>query len=206
VTARPAPALALLLATGCLHASPQPEPEPEEIRWVAARAGHTGTVKLYDGLALVAFADATWESPEVRAARVERVASWRAATEPERAALRAEEEALAARYDELTLSFFTPDTAENDLDASTTAWRIALVPQAGPERLPVEVRVLRADALLRALYPTIGDFDVVYRIRFARAAEPLAPPFTLRIAGPRGRIDFRFAPGAEPAVTGDRRG
>jgi hypothetical protein len=204
VSARAAVLLALLLP-GCFLR--MAEPDPADVAWSQVRDGHTRTVNVYDGLAVNAFASALWESPELRAARVERVASWRAAPPPEVAALRAAEDAAASEFDDFTLSLFTPDRADNDLDATATTWRIALVQQSAPERRPAEVRALRVDAQLRSLYPMIGDFDVAYRIRFRREAGPLATPFTLRVAGPRGQLDFVFDPAKRPvAVTGDRPG
>jgi hypothetical protein len=57
-----------------------------------------------------------------------------------------------------------------------------------------EIIELRPDALVRTLYPDVGDFDLVYRIRFPRpaATQTWNEPFSLRIAGPRGRLEFPF--------------
>jgi hypothetical protein len=121
---------------------------------------------------------------------VERTAGLKAMTPIERSALQAAEDGAAAAVDEFTLTIFTSDRADNDLDASTTNWRVALVSAAG-EVLPAQVTQLRADALVRELYP-VGDFDFVYRIRFPRQAALGTEPFVLRIAGPRGKMEFPF--------------
>ena len=70
----------LLLVAACLHGARPAEADA----WLRIRDAHTRSVKLYAGLAQVAFASATWESPEVRAARVERTAGLKAMTPIER--------------------------------------------------------------------------------------------------------------------------
>jgi hypothetical protein len=183
---RLAAAAALVLLAACAHGAKR----LDEDGWTRAREAHTRSAKAYDGLAQVAFATATWQSSEVRAARVDRVARWKAMTPAERSALQAEEDAAAASFDEFTVSLFTSERAENDLDAKKTNWRIALVAGDG-EALPAQVTNLRIDAELRELYPAIGDFDLVYQIRFPKQALG-TQPFVLRIAGPRGKLDFPF--------------
>jgi hypothetical protein len=72
-------------------------------------------------------------------------------------------------------------------------WRVALVIPGEPDRLPAErAREIRTDAMLRRLYPEIGDFDTVYRVRFARTQPLDGRPFTLRLAGAKGRLDFQY--------------
>jgi hypothetical protein len=187
---RAAAALALLLL-GCASLPERPQPRPDEGPWGTIRTQNTRNVKLYDGLAVRAFATATWDSPAAREARAARVADWKAMSPAEREAWLSAERAAAAGGEEFTLALFTPERADNDLALPGTAWRVALVRADGTESLPVRVEEVRADTLLRTLYPAIGDFDVVYRLRF-EAAPPLASPFTLRLAGPRGQIDFPY--------------
>jgi hypothetical protein len=198
MTARSAAALLLLLAA-CARLPRSPKPAPEEGDWPRVRDSQTRREKVYDQLAVEAFATATRETPEVRAARVARVAAWKGMTTEERAAMQAEEQAAAVKYEEFTLSLFTPDRNDNDLDAKHTTWRIALVLPNGAEQLATDVDALRADALLRTLYPQIGDFDTVYRVRFERTPGPPPGAVTLRVAGPRARVDFRFAGAVTPA-------
>ncbi|MFL5261816.1 MAG: hypothetical protein ACJ79L_05370, partial [Anaeromyxobacteraceae bacterium] len=71
---------------------------------------------------------------------------------------------------------------------------VALVLEGEGELLPDKIEAIRTDATLRTLYPTIGDFDVVYRVRFARRpGTPLADRvFTLRLASAHGRLEFPF--------------
>jgi hypothetical protein len=89
------------------------------------------------------------------------------------------------------VAFFTTESRDNDLDAPRSIWRVALLSEGQPEQLPVEVRTVRSDGLLRDLYPYIHEYDVLYRVRFPRAGPAGRPP-TLRIAGSEGQMDFRF--------------
>jgi hypothetical protein len=187
--------IALLAVTACLHRAPAPAPDEGE--WPRVRDANTRAVKLYDGLTMRALATATWESPDVRAARVERTAAWRAMGPEERAKLQAAEDADAAKYDEFTVSMLTSDRVDNDLDAPRSSWRVAVVAEGAPDVVADKVRAVPPDALVRTLYPGIGDFDTIYRVRFPRHVPPLGEtPFTLRIAGPRGQMDFPFGPGS----------
>jgi len=164
---------------------------PEAEAWAAARQRHTRGAALYDRLETHAIATAVWQAPEVRARRVAQVATWRVMTAEERRALEAAEAADQARWEEALVFLFTTDPKANDLDAKKSIWRVALVGQVG-ERLPAEVRAVPPDAELRALYPAIHEYDVVYRVRFARGQDQGPGPFTLRIAGAAGRMDFAF--------------
>ena len=184
-------ALAALALAGCsvLH---QPRLGPEADAWTTARARYTQGAKLYDRFETHAIATATWQVPEVRARRVDQVAAWKAMTASERQALAAREREEGARWQEFLLVFFTSDARDNDLDARDTVWRVALLREGQPERLPAEVKVVRVDSLLRDLYPSIHEYDTVYRIRFARKDGDADGAATLRIAGSEGRMDFVF--------------
>jgi hypothetical protein len=191
---RPA-ALAALLALGCSTALPrQPVPGREEGDWAEARHRFTRSTKVYDRFDDKAFATATYQALPVRLARAARIAEWKRMTVKEREALLAEERAEAEKYDDFLLAFFVgADFAANDLDAPRSVWRVALVVPGEGEALPVQIRQVRQDSDLTGLYPYIGHFDVVYRVRFARWAgqKPLAElPFVLRIAGALGKVDL----------------
>ena len=167
-----------------------PKPSPDDGEWAAQRERWTRKANLYDGLTMRVFATATYQAPELRRARAALVAEWKAMTAAERDALLAAEEAEAARFEDFVLSMTTSDPADNDLDSKATDWRLALVSPGAPAVPGAEVVQLRVDTLLRTLYPTIGDFDVVYRVRFQRPEAAAGTYRTLRMAGPRGRIDF----------------
>ncbi len=188
--------LALAACLGCAEVpfiEPQPNPAPNEGDWAVLRDRATRSGKLYDGLATNAFMRAVYQSSDVRQARVTRLAAWTAMTAPERDRLLAAERDEAAQYDDFLVSLFTPDRADNDLDAIRSIWRVALVVPNEGERLPVKISQVKADSTLRQLYPAIGDFDVVYRVRFTRWDPPLAQRhFVLRVAGARGRLDLEY--------------
>jgi len=191
-------ALGIVLATalGCAElpfVEPQPHPTTEEGEWAAVRDRATRAGKLYDGLGTNAFIRAVYQASDVRQARISRLAIWAAMTAVERDRLLAAENDEVAQYDDFVVSLFTPDRLDNDLDAIRSIWRVALVVPGEGERLPAGISQLKPDSTLRALYPGIGDFDVVYRVRFARWLPPLVQRhFTLRVAGARGRIDLDF--------------
>jgi hypothetical protein len=183
---------ALLIVAACL--ARQPLPPPEEGDWAVARDRATRSAKLYDGLATDAFASTVYLSPTVRETRARRLAVWTAMTVEERDRLLAAEREEAEKFDDFVVALFTPNRSDNDLDAPKSVWRVALVAAEG-EELPVKIEQLKLNATLRALYPFVGDFDVVYRVRFSRFPAPLAlRPFTLRLAGAKGRIDLAYAP------------
>lgn len=199
---RAVPLLALTAALGCAEVpfvERQPSPPPNEGDWAAVRERATRSAKVYDGLGTNAFVRAVYQAPDVRQARVTRLAVWTAMTSAERDRLLAAERDEATQYDDFLVSLFTPDPADNDLDAIRSIWRVALVVPGEGERLPVGISQVKADSTVRQLYPAIGDFDVVYRVRFTRWEPPLAQRhFILRLAGARGRVDLEYVPAASP--------
>ncbi len=174
--------------------APQPQPTPEEGAWARARDRFTASAKLYDGLSTRAFVSAVYQAPEVRETRVARLAVWKNLAPQERDAMLAAERDEAAQFDDFIVSFFTADRADNDLDAQRSVWRLAVAVQGEGEAEPAKVEGVRTDATLRTLYPTIGDFDQVYRVRFPRwAAGALTDRrFELRMASARGKLDLAF--------------
>jgi hypothetical protein len=193
------PALLLLLA-GCRFGLPPAGPA-EGRDWTEARLRWSRSARLYDRFAAHAFVGAAYQSAALRRARVEQVATWRAMTESERKGLAEAEAADGALWEEFLVSMFTVDGQDNDLDLRQSIWRMALVVEGEGEALPAEVRGVRPDAQLRELYPFIGDFDLVYRVRYPRwKGAPLdGRKFLLRIAGAEGQMDLDFSEAATPA-------
>jgi hypothetical protein len=186
-----------LLAGACSHLAPQPDPPTFEGHWAQARDAATRRGRLYDRLATHAFASAVYQSLEVREARVHRVGVWQALSPAEVERLLAAERAEAAQYEEFLVAFFTVERPANDLDAKASMWRLGLT-WPGGEAQPVSVEGVTVDPTLRQLYPVIGDFDTVYRVRFPRAPVTLAgQPFALRLASALGRIDLDWGKPAE---------
>lgn len=186
-------ALALLACARLPLTEPAPSPTAQEGAWGRERVRFTRSGKIYDGLALNAFVSAVYEPLEAREARADRLATWRALTAPEREQLLAQEREDAARYEEFLVTMFTPDRQDNDLSSKKSIWRVALVVPGAGEILPDRIEEQRVDATIRELYPNVGDFDLVYRVRFPHVAEPLVGrTFTLRLAGSRGRVDLDY--------------
>ncbi len=187
-------ALAFLLALGCRATLPeQPVPGENEGIWAGMRHRFTRSTKIYNQFDDKAFATATYQALPARLARAERVAEWRRMTPQERDALLATERVEAEKYEDFLLAFFCADFAANDLDALKSVWRVALVAPGQADVLPFKIEQVRKDAELIGLYPYIGHFDVVYRVRFPRwtGPTPLADqPFVLRIAGAPGKVDL----------------
>ncbi len=175
----PAAALAAALA-GCPFHAREPVPQPDQGDWAAIRDGATRRFELYDGLVHRATATATFLATPVREARARRLARWLSWTEDELSRRLATEHAEADAADEFVVAFYTADRKVNDLDAPTSVWRVAV--ELGPvEILPSKVTAIDADATVTGLFPWVGPFDTVYRIRF--------PPLP---GGPRGDTGVVF--------------
>lgn len=188
---RTAAAVLLVAAIAC-RLPAQPRPTAEEGQWNAVRERASRSGKLYDGLATNAFVRTVYLSRDVREARIARVATWKVLSVAETEKLLATEHDEAASFEDFQIDLFTAEPSDNDLDAAHSIWRIALVVPGEPDRLPLGIEQVRPDATLRNLYPAIGDFDTVYRVRFQRTAPLEGKPFVLRLAGGRGRLDLQY--------------
>jgi hypothetical protein len=193
-------ATALLLSAGCASGVPftrAPEPGTNAGDWGAIRDEASRRASLYDGFVHRADASATWLSPEVREAGIRRLSEWQArnAAETEEAVARGR--ADAALGEEFLVAFFSAERRTNDLDYPNSGWHCEL--DDGTVRVPAsEVVALTTDATIRQLYPYVGPFDIVYRVRFKWTGPPLAGrPFTLRIGGGLGSVALDFGPGGE---------
>jgi len=190
--------VAWLTLAGCPYLTPSPDPPTTEGTWAAERDRFTRTRKVYNVLADVAFATATYQAQSVRVARVNRLAEWRGTSPGEREALLAKELAEADEFDDFFLSFYTDDRRANDLDKTPGTWRVTLA-WMGREVAPTKIELLRPDPTVQILYPYVDSFRRLYLIRFARprGSPPLVQfPFELRIAGAPGRVDMEWSPRA----------
>jgi len=132
---------------------------------------------------------------------VARLAEWKAMTAEERERLMAAERADGEKWEEFLLAFYTNDRDSNDLASTRSVWRLALaVVGGGDVLLAGRPEIVRADATVTELYPYVGKFDIVYRVRFPRwkGERPLhETPFALVVAGAPGKIELRFDQPAE---------
>lgn len=186
--------LALLLLLAACVPLPSPRPRSEEGQWKEERLRWTRKFELYDRLDSRAFAVVTYQSQAVRVARATRLAEWKGMPKAETEALLAQERAEGEKYDDFFLGFFVADPRQNNLNASESVWRVALLLGNGVQVRPEKIEQLPDDVTLHALYPYLGDFYTPYRIRFPKKLvgdEPGA--FVLRIAGAVGKLDVDWA-------------
>ncbi|HVZ88161.1 MAG TPA: hypothetical protein VHG72_14405 [Polyangia bacterium] len=139
---------------------------------------------------------ATFKSWDFREAYIERYASIYGLSDAKRNDLRqAQRDAYQAAY-EFHVTAQSADWNWNDLDKSSTAWRVTLIDAVGHE-LPSErvVQEKLPDAYEREFFPDKTPFTKTYRIRFlippaGDFAGPRSGALTLRFSSPIGRIDL----------------
>jgi hypothetical protein len=140
---------------------------------------------------------ATFKSWDFREAYIERYASVYSLPDADRATLRqAQLEAYHQAY-EFHVIAQSADYKWNDLDKSSSPWRVTLVDALGNE-LPAErVRVEKLpDAFESDFFPDKTPFSKSYSIRFLLPAAASSfygvksGAITLRIASPIGRVDL----------------
>lgn len=141
---------------------------------------------------------AIFKSAEWRAAHAERDADHRGLTGPARDGVLAQAKAEWEGPYEIELLVSTWDRRENDLDrGKRSVWHIALVDDAGQEHEPIEiVKDKRAPHILRAEFPTLGDFATAYVARFERSAITLdssTRAVRLRMSSERGGVELVWA-------------
>jgi len=130
-------------------------------------------------------------------ARARRLGEWLGWTQQELDRHLAAEATEAARYDDFLVAFYATDRHANDLDAPQSVWRVALVLGEGRELLTHDVTALEANTTLLHLYPYIGVFDTVYRVRFDRVPGPPLSDhtFQLELGSAMGKMEIAFRPG-----------
>jgi hypothetical protein len=201
VIARALAAAALVAAlAGCglnsalnSHLKPAPTPGLREGEWAAVRAAATRRGSIYDALEHRASVTATYLGPTEREARARRLGEWFGWTQEELERRLKQERAEAAQGEEFLIAFYTADGKSNDLDALQSIWRIAVEVDEG-EIVASKVEALVADATITALFPYVGGFDTVYRVRFPPPPSgPLAGRmFAFEMSSAYGRIDLGF--------------
>jgi hypothetical protein len=170
----------------------EPQPGTEAGEWAALRDDATRSRRLYDGFVHRADATATWLTGPVREGATRRLAQWQAwgPADLEKAleADRAEE----AKGEEFLVAFYTATQRHNDLDARESIWRVEI--DDGTTRVPAgSIAGVTADATITTLFPFVGPFDKVYRVRVPWTGAPLqGRPFVLRLAGALGKLELDF--------------
>jgi hypothetical protein len=204
VTVRALAAAALVAAlAGCgLNSmlARAPTPGLREGEWAAVRGAATRRGSIYDGVEHRATATATHLGLPQREARARRLGEWLGWTPDELERRLQTERAEAAQGEEFLLAFYTADGRSNDLDSQRSIWRLAVHTEEG-QLLATRAEALEQDATVAALFPYVGVFDTVYRVRFPPApGGPLAGRmFGLELSSALGRIDLAYGvPSALP--------
>ena len=200
-------ALLALLLCACQTTAPGVGLPPPQVGSDAAEAAYQQTLarfsdhqELYSGFDTKMFAEATYQSPAFREARVKRQARFQEWPPAKLQQALLDEQTAAKQSIEFFFGAFVNDYHFDDFDRSNSVWRIALVTPEGQVG-PLEVkRVGRADENMRAYYPYMSDFWVAYRIRFPLRfpnGQPVIPEglkkLRLRVASSLGRADLVVA-------------
>jgi hypothetical protein len=178
----------------------EPQPGPATGEYAALREAASRRATLYDGLVHRANLSGTWLSPAVRQAGTRQLAEWQSWSPAElEAALAADKEA-AAKGEEFMISLYTAERKHNDLDAKPSIWHVEI--DDGEKRAEAaSVEFVVADATTTQLFPYVGPFDLVYRVRIPWPGPPLeGRPFVLRVAGALGDLELDFGPGGKRTI------
>lgn len=148
---------------------------------------------------------AVFKSPEWRAAHAERDARHRGLSDEARQRHLQQARAAMEGPWELELLVTTWDRRENDLDrGKRSVWRVVLIDDAGNEIEPLEiVEDKRPVFMVRADFPTFGDFATAYVARFPRTTPILGPAaqrIRLRVSSSRGGVELVWAGTAAPGA------
>lgn len=173
----------------------EPQPGPEDGAYADLRDAATRRARLYDGFLHRADATVTWLSPEVQEAGARRLAAWQGWTTAELDKALAAQAEEARKGEQFLVAFYAAERKHNDLADSTSIWRIRL-DDGTTQAVASSVELVPKDANVLQLFPYVGNFDVVYRVRVPWTGQPLTGrPFTLKILSALGPLSLDFAPG-----------
>jgi hypothetical protein len=193
----------LLLAAGC--ASPRPKDvDFSETRrgfgpdsYDGVRRAWTRHAKVVEDVGTVIELWGVYKSSEFREAYVEKYSQVYSLPSNERQALfDAQMEANKRTY-EFHVAAQTTNLKWNDLESSTSAWRITLVDGSGAELAPKRIEAPRLPDLYETqFFPDKTEFSRTYVIRFDRAEAEAAGfagarsgRLVLRVASPMARVE-----------------
>lgn len=140
--------------------------------------------------------DATFKSPEWRAAHVARTIKRSALDTAAADKLTADNQAAAAAAYEIELIVTTWDKKENQLSRPNPVWTVTLIDGNGRSIAPLKIkRDKRPKHVLRAEFPSVPDFYEAYVVTF-----PVDPPVLtcgvkvvrLRVASERGAVEVAW--------------
>jgi hypothetical protein len=139
----------------------------------------------------------TLKSPEWRASHAVHDAELRGLTGAARDQQIAQARAEVAGPFEFEVMLTTWDRRENDLDrGKKSVWRVVLIDESGQEIEPLEiVKDRRPTFVVRAEFPSLGEFAMPYLVRFPHTAAifgPAAKQVRLRMSSPRGGLEVAW--------------
>jgi hypothetical protein len=137
---------------------------------------------------------ATLKSPEWRASHAMHDAEIRGLNGSAREQQIAQARVEVAGPFEFEVMVTTWDRRENDLDrGKKSVWRVVLIDETGQEVEPLEiVKDRRPSFVVRAEFPSLGEFATPYIARFPRTTPilgPTAKQVRLRMSSPRGGLE-----------------
>lgn len=157
----------------------------------------TSIVKMRNGYEESLTLQATFKSPEWRAARVARDVGYAHMSDAAATDVVAKEQSALADHYEVELVVSTWERRENDLDrGERSVWHVTLVDDDGTEIPAIEiVRDKRPREILLADFPEFGDFAVAYVAKFPKKTD-LFRTGTRRVRlhmwSPRGGVELAW--------------
>jgi hypothetical protein len=158
----------------------------------------TRTVKMRSGYEESLTLQATFKSPEWRAARIARDVGYAHMSDAAATDLVGKEQASLADHYEVELIVTTWERRENDLDrGERSVWHLSLVDDDGTEVQPIEVvRDKRPREVLLADFPEFGDFAIAYVAKFPKKTDVFrtgAKKVSLHMWSARGGVELAWA-------------
>ena len=158
----------------------------------------TRTVKMRNGYEESLTLQATFKSPEWRAARIAREVGYAHMSDAAATDLVGKEQAALADHYEVELIVTTWERRENDLDrGERSVWHLALVDDDGTEVQPIEiVKDKRPREVLLADFPEFGDFAIAYIAKFPKKTDVFrngAKKVSLHMWSARGGVELAWA-------------
>ena len=141
---------------------------------------------------------ATFKSWDFREAYVERYAAVYSLADDDRSALRRSEQKAFSDAYEFHVTAQSANYKWNDLEKSSSAWRVTLVDALGHELAPESVKVLKLpDAYVAGFFPAKNPFSKTDSIRYAGPSRSgsdfvgtKSGSLMLRISSPLGRVEL----------------
>ncbi|HSA59474.1 MAG TPA: hypothetical protein VLJ37_07295 [bacterium] len=141
----------------------------------------TGKVYVWDNMEARLIWNATYLSPDFRAARREKLDALLEWTDAELMTQVREDAEESADYDVFFLSIYAGSAAAPEVGKDDGLWRVFLDTK-GATIAPVQMERLPVTQVEKVLYPHLDKWSRAYYVRFPKTLHP-GDAFTLRMAG-----------------------